>query len=425
MGYFCRAHQLVLRREKEGGLVFNPKNAVSIEVDKQAFRLLELIDGTRRLRDIYNQIKNEIEAVMTQHEFLEVITKLLHQEFLINNSRIEGKNVVQPIDPWFKGTLLSAPEKVHLMVTSKCNLSCKGCFAKHMTGRDLTTDQIKKLIDQLAKMRVFQLAIGGGEPFLCKDIVEIAQYARENKILPNITTNGTLLNETIAAKLKPVIGKLQFSLIAPGRKMNDEYRSKGAWDGFIRGCRIARSNKLKFGVNVLVTRKTLPLLPQLTKFILKQGSTEINILRPKPTGDQNRWFNGNQLREAELLILHSTLAELQQKFSLLNLTIDCSLTHIMNYLPETFCQKHGIFGCTAGKRFLTILANGNVYPCSFLVKDFLFLGNIQKQTFREIWKKATKVSSRLKTDLNNQNQKHKLIECCPVITLATVGKELI
>ena len=62
MGYFCRTNRVVLRREKDGGLVFNPNNAITIEVDKQAFRLLELIDGTRRLRDIYNQIKNEMKG---------------------------------------------------------------------------------------------------------------------------------------------------------------------------------------------------------------------------------------------------------------------------------------------------------------------------------------------------------------------------
>lgn len=419
MGYFCRTNRLVLRREKDGGLVFNPNNAITIEVDKQAFRLLELIDGTRRLRDIYNQIKNEMKGAITQQDFFEVVTTLLNHEFIIKNSKIPRNNESWPIDPWFKGVTLSAPEKIHFMVTNKCNLSCKGCYAKHVTGIDLTIEQIKKLIDQLSKMRVFQLAIGGGEPFLRKDIVEIAQYARENKIVPNITTNGTVLNETVAFKLQPYIGKLQFSLIAPNMRINDEYRSTGAWDGFLRGCQVARFNKLKFGVNILVTRKTLPLLPQLTKFILKQGTTEINILRPKPTGDQNRWFSANQLKKTDLLTLQSMMTKLQQKFPRLNLTVDCALTHLMAYLPEEFCQKHGIFGCTAGKRFLTILSNGNVYPCSFLDKDFLFLGNIKKHTIREIWKKANILSSRLKSDRVNRKYSQKLIECCPAINLAS------
>lgn len=66
---------------------------------------------------------------------------------------------------------------------------------------------------------------------------------------------------------------------------------------------------------------------------------------------------------------------------MLKITRDCSPTHIMNYLPKVFPQKHGISGCTAGKRFLTILANRNVYPCSFLEENYLFLGNIPKQTF--------------------------------------------
>lgn len=419
MKSFCRSPHLIMRREKGGGLVFNSNNAITIEVDKQAFRLLELIDGTRKLKNIFCQIKSEIRTAMVWQDFFEVVTTLLGHGFIVRNSKIAENCFSRPVEPWFTGTALSAPEKVHLMLTSECNLSCKGCYAKQVKGTDLTTEQIMELVDQLSQMKVLQLAIGGGEPFLRKDIVEITQYASQNNILPNITTNGTLLNDEIASRLRPFIGKLQFSIIAPTMEMNDKYRSIGAWNGFLKGFQVARNNKLGFGVNVLVTRKSLSFLPQLIKLILKQGTTEVNILRPKPTSSQNSWFLENQLGTEDLKILKTVLSILQQEWPRLNLTVDCALTSLMDNLPEKFRQKHGIFGCTASKRFLTIHSNGNVYPCSFLDWDFLCLGNIQEHTFREIWEKSTTFTTRMKSWQNKQDPK-KIIECCSAITLANL-----
>ncbi|MHA1450834.1 MAG: PqqD family peptide modification chaperone [Candidatus Hodarchaeales archaeon] len=423
MENYCRNQQIVLRREKNGGLVFNPRNAVTIEVDKQALRMLELLDGSRKIRDIHQQVKKEVEAETTRRDLFEVLDRLLKHGFVIKRSgslKISRNDEPQPVDQWYSGAALSAPEKVHLMVTSKCNLSCKGCYAGHVKGTDITLEQIKKLVDQLAEMRVFQLAIGGGEPLVREDIVEIARYTREKRILPNITTNGTLLTGRIASGLKPYIGKVQFSLIADGEKKNDECRSAGAWKGFMNGCQVARSNGIRFGVNVLITKKTLPLLPRLVELILKQGTAEINVLRPKPVGGEREWFIENKLEKKELLDLGALLASLQAKYNELNITVDCALSSLMDQLPEKNRQEKGIFGCVAGKRFVTVQSGGDVYPCSFLVENSLFLGNVKKKAFSEIWKNIPEFVSRLKTGRDKWNQDQELVECCQAIDRVTV-----
>ncbi len=416
MNFLCLDPQVVYRREKDGGLVFNPQNGTTIEVDRQAFRLIELFDGTRGSMDIYKLIKTEIKGSFSFQDCDRIIRRLIRYGFLTINSNARKDYNLIPVEPWFKGNALSAPEKVHLMVTRKCNFTCQGCYAQQVKGADLTKAQIKTLIDQLAKMRVFQIAIGGGEPFLREDLLEIVQYAHKKKVLPNITTNGSFIRKEIASSLKNYIGKIQFSLVAPEETTNDKYRSSGAWDGFIRGCRIARINKIKFGVNILITKATLLLLPQLTKLILNQGSAEINVLEPKPTKDQDKWFIANQLKKKDLRILQSILVQLQKKFPQLTLTVDCSLTKLMAHIPDNFLQKKGIFGCTAGRRFLTILSNGRVYPCSFLVKDSLFLGNVKKDTIETIWKKTTTLPSRIQSVRKNENLSQWLLNHCPAIS---------
>jgi len=90
---------------------------------------------------------------------------------------------------------LSAPEVVHVEVTRRCPLSCKHCYSAG-NCRELTFSQMKELIDILADMDVFQIAFGGGEPFAREDFIEIARYAHDCDIVPNVTTNGILVKNT-------------------------------------------------------------------------------------------------------------------------------------------------------------------------------------------------------------------------------------
>ena len=66
----------------------------------------------------------------------------------------------------------------------QCNLNCAFCYGKSKAN-DLSTTQIFNLIDELSSMKVFQLAIGGGEPFLRKDISEVINYCQQKNIIAN------------------------------------------------------------------------------------------------------------------------------------------------------------------------------------------------------------------------------------------------
>ena len=106
-------------------------------------------------------------------------------------------------------TLLSAPEVVHFSVTSNCNLDCPFCY--RLDNKDMSTEQITGFIDELARMRVFQLAIGGGEPLLRDDLPAIIDYCYKKNIVPNLTTNGTLLNSSFLKQVSGKVGQINIS----------------------------------------------------------------------------------------------------------------------------------------------------------------------------------------------------------------------
>jgi MoaA/NifB/PqqE/SkfB family radical SAM enzyme len=90
-------------------------------------------------------------------------------------------------------------------MTRRCNLKCIHCYSNSADidyPDELTTDEGKKLIDDLAAFGSPVILFSGGEPLLRKDLLELAQYARDKGMRAVISTNGTLITKDIAAKLQ-------------------------------------------------------------------------------------------------------------------------------------------------------------------------------------------------------------------------------
>jgi len=115
------------------------------------------------------------------------------------------------------GFTLSAPEVVHVAITACCTRSCPGCYVSRSGGgQELTVAEWCALIDQWASMRVFQLAVGGGEPSLYEGLFDVLRYARERGIIPNLTTNGTLIDAEAVRELECVgVGRVNVSWNRP------------------------------------------------------------------------------------------------------------------------------------------------------------------------------------------------------------------
>ena len=88
---------------------------------------------------------------------------------------------------------LSAPVNVTWEVTFKCNLSCIHCLSDSGKKRkgELNTEQCRQVIDALSDMKVFQFNIGGGEPFMRPDFLDLMDHAHEKGMVTCISTNGT------------------------------------------------------------------------------------------------------------------------------------------------------------------------------------------------------------------------------------------
>lgn len=101
-------------------------------------------------------------------------------------SRRDGTKIRFAIGSYEKA---SRPELVDLKITDYCSFGCAFCYQdSSLLGKHASTKNIEFVVDQLAKAKVFEVAIGGGDPLEFPGIVDVLQKFRERGIVPNFTT---------------------------------------------------------------------------------------------------------------------------------------------------------------------------------------------------------------------------------------------
>lgn len=150
-------------------------------------------------------------------------------------------------------------------VTKACNLRCAHCYA-HATGpadeNELSTDEGKRLIDDLAGFGVPVLLFSGGEPLVRKDLTELAAYAVNRGMRAVISTNGTLIDEDTAESLKK-IGLSYVGISLDGlSEVNDHFRGvQGAFSKALDGIRNCQRAGIKVGLRFTINKYNIYEIP--------------------------------------------------------------------------------------------------------------------------------------------------------------------
>ena len=143
-------------------------------------------------------------------------------------------------------------------ITRQCNLKCVHCYAHAKATHqenELSTEQGKQLIDDLAAMGVPVLLFSGGEPLMREDLPELAEYAVKKGMRAVISTNGTLITKDVARTLKK-IGLSYVGISLDGMKdINDKFRGvDGAFDAAMEGIKNAQEAGIKVGLRFTVNK---------------------------------------------------------------------------------------------------------------------------------------------------------------------------
>ncbi|MBN1953487.1 MAG: radical SAM protein [Anaerolineae bacterium] len=350
----------VIRPEPQGALLFQQETAETALIDREG------------LDTLYALLKGELRDYAPFF-----VGYLCEKGFVVEGAGEGGLERVAAVCDAAPTTTappraLAAPETIHFSVTGRCDQACAGCFYSARPGSAVSpTDAPFKLFErvvrQAAEARVFQLALGGGEPLLHPCLLEMVRLARQNRILPNLTTNGNLLDRDVAEELKEAgLGQVQISLNGASEATNQATRPNFAQSiAAIAACQAAG---LQFGINFLLTRSSLPDLEAVIRLGQSKGAATVNLLRPKPPTTDGDWLERESPAAADYRGVQAVLQRFQAAertpAPVTRITIDASLTFLLSDRSPQALYRAGVWGCSAARKFVTVTQDGDVLPCS-------------------------------------------------------------
>ena len=264
-------------------------------------------------------------------------------------------------------TPLSAPLEAHLQLTNRCDAGCKGCYTgatPQGAAGEWGLAEWKRAIDELARVGVFHVALGGGESVDLPWLGDLALHARDRGIVPNLTTSG-LSNLDRLLSICDLFGQINVSLDGLG----DTYARVRGFDGFARAdaALVAlRRRKRAVGVNIVVTRENFDELGGLFAHARRRRLNEIELLRFKPSGRGIRAYQSLVCTDAQHRALYPTIRRLAVRHRM-RVRVDCSYTPMLAHHDPgaDMMAKLSVYGCTGGDFLVGAKASGVLTACSF------------------------------------------------------------
>jgi 12,18-didecarboxysiroheme deacetylase len=156
-------------------------------------------------------------------------------------------------------------------ITRRCNLKCVHCYAHAKNtsfDNELSTEQGKQLIDDLADFGSPVMLFSGGEPLVRKDLPQLAAYAVEKGMRAVISTNGTLITPEMARNLKE-IGLSYVGISLDGmEEINDRFRGvSGAFRSALEGIKNSQAAGIKVGLRFTVNKFNVNEIPKIFQLL--------------------------------------------------------------------------------------------------------------------------------------------------------------
>jgi radical SAM protein with 4Fe4S-binding SPASM domain len=301
---------------------------------------------------------------------------------------------------YYTGEKFPVPIELALSLTHQCNFKCEYCYAEVTSlppskNNDQLLDLSKclSLVDEAAKIGVIYVAITGGEPTLFKGWLDVALKILELKMIPVMTTNGSIITrqqlEILAsAGMKDLTISLDTSLPNLHHKITST-------NGTFKRVVDAISNSVNVGIHTIVkcvvTKSNLENISDFIDFVVSLGVKECGITY-MDVGARNSCSTtvNPQIKYEDLIKLREIVFHKREEYQ-----GKCEI-----WPPKDPKAKHpsGFVPCGGMYYSIGINERGNVNICEKLLNEEEFmLGNIFQQTLEQIWNGASYEKLRQKT----------------------------
>ena len=173
-------------------------------------------------------------------------------------------------------------------ITRACNLKCVHCYNDSGVGKpcnELSTEEAKKVLDDLGRFGVPSVLFSGGEPLMRPDLFELIEYTRAKGLRAVISTNGTLITADVAGRIKQQgVSYVGISLDGVGN-INDKFRGMpGAFDKAMAGIKNCQAAGVRVGLRLTLTKRNIEDLEKLFDLFEAEGIERACFYHLVPSG---------------------------------------------------------------------------------------------------------------------------------------------
>ena len=306
----------------------------------------------------------------------------------------------------YRSKLMKEPKlrNLFLELTLRCNERCLHCgsYCGDVTSEELSVDQYRTFLTQVKEDMTTDgkmLCITGGEPLLRKEFFDIMGVAHELGFSWGMTSNATLIDDSVARDLQEVgMGTISVSIDGLEETHDAFRRTPGGYKKAMKGI----ESLLRVGgfenvqITTVVTHQNIGQLDELYKIFNEMDIDSWRVINIEPMGRAKQ--------HPELILTkedYQTIFEFIRNKRIAGepVTYGCSHYLGMEYEREV---RDWYYLCTAGLYTASITANGDIIACLDIERRPEFVqGNILKDRFSEVWKNKFQVFRR---DLADDNE---------------------
>ncbi|PIE36245.1 12,18-didecarboxysiroheme deacetylase [candidate division KSB3 bacterium] len=285
--------------------------------------------------------------------------------------------------------------------TQRCNLHCVHCYS-HSTGKlgeqELSTQEAKVLIEDLAAFGSPVILFSGGEPLTRPDLIELIDCAVDKGLRAVISTNGTLIDAATAEKLKKVNLSYVGVSLDGMEDVNDAFRGvKGAFRDALQGIRNCREAGIKVGLRFTINKRNASEIEKIFRLLEAEEIPRVCFYHLVYSGRASNLIEEDlsleQTRQVldQIIDLTDNLYQRGKPKEVLTVDNHCDGPYVyLRMLKEEHPRAHDVLqllqyngGNSSGIGIGCVSWDGSVYPDQFW--RHYSLGNVRERPFSKIW----------------------------------------
>ena len=275
--------------------------------------------------------------------------------------------------------MIMSPYRVYLEVTRACPLQCLHCYADAGPARkeEISLSEFNNLVTQMIQMKISELIISGGEPFIRKDIFDLLDAALIQGLKVSVLTSGIFIDKSMALRLKNYDIDLRFSLDGVTSETHDFIRGKGNLEKVISAISILKEEGFQpLSVHFTVNSLNISEILQLPSFLYRLGIRDVVISTIKPTG--------RAIKHPELLVGAELMLLVRNRIKIIS-----SNRYLIFHIHKE--KNWDGLGCPAAHTKCGITADGRITPCVFLGEEYEG-ASIREHSLKELWENDEKMN---------------------------------